>query len=275
MSTHGVSFRAPNCAIRHHPHGVMPLEVWDVLVDDVPLYLLPQAEQPAGIAELARQLQAGRARRLRDSIPLPQLTIDQVVLAGGGCLTSAQTALQSAGFDARLAPEPVWIGEAGGQALLAGLCEPGAGAVLDVGQTSLKYSFQARRRRLVRPLEQVPLELDARDPVLQPRARANTVAFIASAFADTARPAAIVMALPCEIDDALHVAGCSYPWLAGDPTLVADILITAELADTPCLVLNDAELAALSVQLTHPHRGATLVLTVGLGVGAAYLFRAD
>jgi hypothetical protein len=81
----------------------------------------------------------------------------------------------------------------------------------------------------------------------------------------------LVLALPCEIEDDLSVAGCSYPWLAGDRALVRDLLAAAELLESPCLVLNDAELAAVSVDLSRARGAGTLVLTLGLGLGGAYL----
>jgi hypothetical protein len=258
-------------ARRHHLSGLLPLEVWDVLIDDTPVYLLPQADQPQAVAELVCLLRGGRARRLRADSALPQLSIDRVVLAGGGPLARTRLAMRERGIEAELADEPLWIAEAGGRALLSTLCDPALGAVLDVGQTSLKLCFGGHRKRLPRPLGQVPLELHARDPLCQPGFRANTVAFIAGALLHQPPPRALVLALPCEIADDLSVAGCSYPWLAGDPTLVGDILAAAELSHVPCLLLNDAELAAYSVSLTRPPGAATLVLTLGLGVGSAYL----
>ena len=80
-----------------------------------------------------------------------------------------------------------------------------------------------------------------------------------------------MLALPAEIGDDLAVADCSYPWADGDRTLVDDVLTSAGV-DVPTLLLNDAELAAVTVQEQEPVC-TTLVLTVGTGVGAALVVR--
>jgi hypothetical protein len=270
--------------LRHRPAGVLPLELWDVMVGNRALYQLPHADQPAAIADVVVQLREGRARRLRPDAPLARLAIDEVVLAGGRALDDTLSALHALSIVARCAPDPLWIAEPGGRALLATFSNARSGIVLDVGQTALKLIGPRGRAHLPRPLDQVPLELHARDPALQPTFRANTVAFIAAALAGQPRPDALVLALPCEVADDLTVSGCSYPWRAGDARLVHDILRCAGLLDLPCWVLNDAELAALSVGLagcpapalwsqTTPRALTTLVLTLGLGVGAAALPR--
>jgi len=240
-----------------------------VLVEGTPLYLVEADQQPSAIARAVQLLADGRARRLLADTPLPQLVLERVVLAGGGPVDAVNQALLAQGFAAQVADEPRFIAEAGGRALLAGLCEVERGLVVDVGQTSIKVSTADARACLARPLD-VPLELHARDPRLQARYRANTVAFFASALRAPVPPAGVVLALPCEVADDLSVAGCSYPWLAGDRTLVSDVLQAAQLVDTRCLVLNDAELAALSIA-QQPNVRRTLVLTLGLGLGGAYL----
>jgi hypothetical protein len=258
-------------ARRHHAQGVLPLELWDVLLGERPLYLLQPAEIGPAIAETVRQLRVGEARRLRARERLPMLRFEHVVLAGGGALDEAAAALRALGFSVSQAQDPHWIAERGGRALLATVCEPERGAVLDVGQTALKYSDARGRSRWQRSLAEVPLELDARDPAQQASYRANTIAFIAAPLLRAPPLAGLVLALPCEIADDLRVAGCSYPWPAGDRTLIADLLRVAQLSHVPCLVLNDAELAAVSVAAQRPNTGATLVLTLGLGLGAALL----
>lgn len=234
-------------ARRHHPAGVLPLELWDALVGERPLYLLRATEIGPAIAQVVRELSVGKARRLRAHEHLPKLAFERVVLAGGGPIDEAAAALQALGFPTSRAQDPHWIAERGGRALLATLCAPERGAVLDVGQTALKYSDARGRSRWERSLCEVPLELDARDPALHPGYRANTIAFFAAPLLRAPALAGLVLALPCEIADDLSVAGCSYPWLAGDRTLIGDLLRFARLSHVPCLVLNDAELAAVSV----------------------------
>lgn len=257
-------------AQRHRPARVLPLELWDALIDGEPLYWLPAEQKPEAIASLVCALRAGSARRLRAHASLPEVAFERVVLAGGADLGTTLAALRARGLDAEVAPDPAWIAEPGGRALLHALAA-NEGAVIDVGQTALKLGDRDGRARRQRDLNEIPLELDARDPDQAPLYRARTVEFIASTLRARARPDALVMGLPCEIGDDLYVAGCSYPWPAGDATLIADILRSAGLERIPCLVLNDAELAALSVDLICAAHERTLVLTLGLGLGAAYL----
>ena len=247
---------------RYRPPGVRPLEVWDAVIDGVPLYLRPDAELPAAIVELVVQLRAGTARRLRPNTVLPRLIIERVLLGGGGATEATRAALTAANMEATIHPDPVWIGEAGGRVLVGG------GAVLEVGQTSVKYSDREGRVRVARPLATVPLESESRalDPALL---RAQTLRFFAEAARGRPRPGQLVLAMPCEIEDDLRVAGCSYPWTDGDPHLIRDLLALADFAAVPTLVLNDAELAAIAAQRCCGPR--TLVLTLGLGLGGAYL----
>lgn len=256
--------------VRHYAPNVVPLELWDAVIEGVPLYRLPADQVPCAIATLVEQLRLGLAQRLRAGTRLPGLRVERVVLAGGGPLEAAKTQLCARGIHASIADDAAWIAERGGRALLQAFAPEAAGAVIDVGQTAIKYSDAAGRLRLERDLREVPLELDVRDCAEAATFRARTIAFIASALRQRSAPAALVLGLPCEIDADLTVAGCSYPWPAGDRNLVSDILRAAQLERIPCRVLNDAELAALSVSLLHKD-DATLVLTLGLGLGAAYL----
>jgi hypothetical protein len=252
---------------RHVPGGVLPLEVWDFLVQEREIWTLPEPELPRAICTLVTALREGRARRARAGTTLPLLAIDRVVLGGGGVTEPAARALRAAGFDALVYPDPVWIGEAGGRALLEAFSPSGRGAVLEIGQTSVKYSDEEGRVRLPRPLACVPIESDSRAQD-QAALRLQTLRFFAEAPRARRLPDALVLALPCELDG-LRVAGCSYPWQDGDPTLIADLLTHAGLAAVPTRVLNDAELAAVSVSRSFGPR--TLVLTLGMGLGGAYL----
>ena len=258
-------------ARRCRPERVLGLEVWDVMVAEQPLYLVAQERLPGAIVELVRLLCAGAARRRRGTL-LPRLDIDNVVLGGGAPLEEICAELVRHERSAQIFEDPLWIAEPGGRALLSSLGAAPAHAVLDVGQTSLKLSVDGERRRLMRPLQEVPLELHARDRLDAGRCRQRTIDFLASALGAAPHLRALVLGLPCEIGDDLTVSGCSYPWPNGDGSLVQDLLRTARLQHVPCLVLNDAELAAASVAL-NAGVDATLVLTVGLGVGAAYLAR--
>ena len=264
---------------RHHPAGVMPLELWDVLIDNKPLYLVPDADQATAIASIVDQLTSGVARRHRSpDTPLPRMAIDQVVVAGGGAVDDVVKALSRV-VPAFADDDPVWIGECGGRSLLQATgANVATGLTVDVGQTSIKRSWLGQRSRLARDFRSIPLDVNARTPDIRLPARRATVAFMSSALVITTTPTAVVLALPCEIDDQLRVAGCSYPWDDDDTTLIPELLTMAGLADVDVsvLVLNDAELAAAGVAAsssTWSGDAATLVLTVGMGLGAAWLPR--
>ncbi|HEY1100749.1 MAG TPA: hypothetical protein VGF99_17550 [Myxococcota bacterium] len=327
---------------RHRPAGIVPLEVWDVVVAGTPLHLQPSAAQPAAIAAIVQQLRDGAAIRKRGQA-LPALPIERVVVAGGGDVAAVVAAIAATGIEAHAATEPVHIGRVGGLELvrdLHGDVEQRDVLVVDVGQTSIKWFVNGRTERVARPAELL-LEVDARASRDDVDWRGRCVAFIAgtirSSFLcmtnDVRRPAAIVLALPCEIDGdddvasalpvpplpsgrggkgvrqgsegvravgvevvvpassqdgltpqpplpegrggaerrpSLRVAGCSYPWPDHDPHLIADILAAADVVAVPAVVLNDAELAAVSVRVAGFGVG-TLVLTIGLGVGGAFI----
>lgn len=245
---------------RVHPSGVVPLELWDVVVDGVPLYRHTPQAQARATAQTVLALRDGSAcRRLGQR--LPASAFSQVWVGGGGDVDAVVAALLAVGVDAVAAHEPVAIAAVGGFALArdAGLADP---LVVDVGQTSLKWFSAAARGRLTRP--------DLLD-------RAAAVDWLASAVTSAVSASVevqklwncrgVVLALPAEINDDLAVADCSYPWDDGDRLLVPDVVRAAGLV-VPTLVLNDAELAAVSVQQQRPVL-PTLVLTVGTGVGAA------
>jgi len=147
--------------------------------------------------------------------------------------------------------------------------------VADVGQTAVKVLWGSRRGHHTRDFTALPIASEVAAPALVPF-HAAVVAFVATAIRETlggARPAAAVLALPCELDDDLNAGGCSYPIPKPDPTLAADILAEAGLDDLAALVLNDAELAAHAAALDPrvPRDRPTLVLTLGFGVGGALL----
>jgi hypothetical protein len=249
---------------RVHPAGVVPLELWDVVVDGVPLYRQPTQAQGRATAQAVLALRAGSAcRRLGQRLPASAFA--QVHVGGGGDVDAVVTALRAVGVVAVAEDDPVAIAAAGGFALArdAGLVDP---LVVDVGQTSLKWFTAVARGRLTRP------HLLDRAAAVHWLAMAITSAISASVEVQKYWSCrSVVLALPAEISDDLAVADCSYPWADGDRLLVHDVVRAAGRA-VPMLVLNDAELAAVSVQQQRPPL-PTLVLTVGTGVGAALVLR--
>ena len=89
------------------------------------------------------------------------------------------------------------------------------------------------------------------------------------------RPDVVVLALPCELDDRGVPGPCSYASLEGDGQFADAVLAEAGLADLPCMLVNDAELAAISARARWGERlpPQTLVLTLGYGVGGALLVK--
>jgi hypothetical protein len=194
--------------------GLVPLEIWNRPVRGGLLYEHPEELWGAirGIEFDSVFLGGGR------TVPIPRLP-----------------------YRVEVSPDGAFVGEKGGLALLKG-----RGAVIDVGQSAIKVSWNGTRRTIPRPSG------------LGSGGRLRE--FLASAI--PAAPA-FVIALPCEIDDAGIPGACTYGW-EGDATLVADAMRLAG-ADGDVFLLNDAELAALSC----PKIGErTLVVTIGYAVGA-------
>lgn len=165
-------------------------------------------------------------------------SFDSVWLGGGDPRVAA--CAERMPVPARVDPDGPFIAERGGRSLLEG-----AGAVIDVGQTSVKiWSSEHGRRRIE-------------------RAGRSFGELLAAALEDL-EPAALVLAVPCEIgDDAL--GACTY----FDQLEFGEL---QRLVPCPTLVASDAELAAASVKQDVPLlKGPTLVLTLGYGVGAALL----
>ena len=227
-----------------------------MLIDSRPLHLGGEASLAQSVVTLLTLLRLGRARRHHVPEPLAALPFAHVVLAGGGPVDAVAYALVEAGFDATIAADPLWIAARGGGWLLEhhlGVAE--RGLVVDVGQTSVKRFWHKLRERIERP---------------PTPSRAAMVAWLGQVLKTDVRPWGIVLALPAEIDAKLQVGACTWPWPEGDGDLVDEILVAADLSGVPTLVLNDAELAALSVKLAGAPP-ASLVLTLGLGVGAAFV----
>ncbi len=258
---------------RLRPPGISPLEVWDVVTPAGPLYAAATARARAdGIVSMLRALVAGSAVRARGGVVAVSVNgdddgpvaFDRVVVGGGGDIASVVAAIVAAGFVADAAG--VYVGTDGGCVLCAGAKDA---LIVDVGQTSIKRWYRGERSRTARP-PTIPMEQLTREPQARALARAHTVRFIATALQTAQPPSRIVLALPCEIDDDLVVQGCSYPWHDDDCALVNDVARAAGIDDSVDVgVINDAELAACTVV----DDGVTLMLTVGLGVGAALVRR--
>jgi len=246
---------------RHSDPRVIPLELWDVLVDGVPLHTVPRG--PGFGAELARvvdALAAGTARTPSGTrFPAVARQLERVVLAGG---LAREVAWPAGATPAAIASEPGRCSERGGLAILARAGR--RGLVIDLGQSTLKIATCEHRFVSARDLLAIPPNTG--------RGREVLVDWVANALAEAARaapPDALVFALPCEVSPLGRIGTCSYPWAEGDD-IVLEILDAAGLSRVPAALLNDAELAAIGV--ADAGAGArTLVLTLGFGVGGALL----
>jgi hypothetical protein len=258
------------------PPRVHPVEVWDWPSDGAPLQAWRQT--PSFPARLARMVCETRARPPEAWPPAARALapgVRHVHLTGGGAVGPGLVpALEAAGLSVTVADAPR-LGTAREGAARLGL--PGA-LCIDVGQTSVKLAAPGRLWCVERDWGLAPMRDEVPLPE-RPRARASTVAFLASALAPAAALRApgqpVVLALPCEwTEDGLPLS-CSYCWPAPDAGLLPELAAGSGLPLEALHVLNDAELAAAVADGDGrlPAEGVVLVLTLGFGVGGALLER--
>lgn len=240
--------------IRARLPGVSPLELWDMPVGRKSLFAWQR--EPAFPSALAAAVEELQGRTVR---------FEQIFLTGGGASRPGLVeALRGAGWDVVVASSPMFAAARAG-ARLAG----GSALCADIGQTAIKLFAGGRDVRIERDVVRAPL----RDEVpVEGRAdaRASTLDFLAESLAAHVRPETerAVVALPCAIDKGGVPGGCTYAWEKGDGALTSELATRAGLPETTWL--NDAELAAAAAA-SEPGlaRVATLVLTLGFGVGGA------
>jgi predicted NBD/HSP70 family sugar kinase len=251
---------------RYRDPRVTPIEVWDLVVDGVPLYDVPRdASFGRALARYVEALVDGAASSESGEVfPSDLAAIEHVVLLGGA---ASAVEWSSRRLRAELAPDHARCAEPGGRAI----CERNEvrrGAVVDLGQSVLKIATPRWRRSYPRDFDAIPISTRPIDA----RGREACLAFVSDALRDasTTEPDGIVFAVPCAVSAAGELATCSYPWQAGDDFVHA-VLRRAGLADVPTWILNDAELAAIGVARDRAIRSTTLALTLGFGVGAALI----
>jgi hypothetical protein len=251
---------------------VRPLEIWDLLTAAGPLHTCrPLPGFPRLLVDALEALRAGGARRACGEAR--HAPFEALAAAGGGLLDpGVRVALQDHfGPSLFFFPDPVFAAGPGGKALLRQWGR--TGVVADVGQTTVKVIREDRSFLHARNWKALP-HADRVPPELYPRQRVVLRSFVAAALREYAppRPGAVVLALPCDFPGGVPGA-CSYAGLEGDADFVEEVLAQAGLADTPCVHLNDAALAALSARELFGSRlpPITLVMTLGFGVGAALL----
>jgi len=249
----------PNAAatVTAWPHeGIVPLELSDVLIEGTTL--VGRREDPTFYASLAAAVVALRngdaVRDSGDRVPPRPWTVVSLV---GGVLDEARArdAFDAAGIMLDVVSDDAFF--AASHALEA-LGENGAlradAVVIDVGRSAIKAAGPGGRisRRRVCPA------VHGDEPSAE--LRAAFAAEIAAALVDACpgRPPSFVL---------LGMAGGGIP-------LVRDVLDRAACSESPAAIVNDAVLAAWALARRSPCRSPyQLVLTVGLGVGAALIDR--
>ena len=277
METH----RRNETITRYRAPRVTPLELWDLWVDERVLW--ETMLEPGFPALLGRSIQALRRGegRTRTDGDLPQAVagFDSLYLAGRRATEAPiRSCVSALGLPVVFAKTPHYPGQKEGLRLLEGFGST-TGWICDVGQTGFKISCATQCMRFERELKRLPVRID--DPAESiPDQRRELRAWLAEcvrAFATKAAlPDALLFALPSRLDDAAVPEGSSYIGMAGDESLLIDVIEASGLNPRNVVAMNDAELAALDA-LAEPaleSQAKTLVLTIGFGVGAALVFHA-
>ena len=259
--------------VKAWPHeGITPIELWDVRVGASTLYGL--RDDPSFYGSLVGAviaLRSGKAVR-EGGERLPAAPWDAVALVGGALdETAARDAFDAAGIALDVVAADPFFASSHAREVLA---EFGAAydnaVVIDVGQTSVKGVGPTTRIHRPRVADAIALD-----------ARAELVSYVAGVLADACvgvAPAFVLLALPCEVetrDGALALGASTYPTAGEGGALVREILAGAGCASASSAVVNDAILAAWALARRVPSQAQSrLVLTLGLGVGAALVARA-
>jgi len=273
------------CRVR--PPRIRAIEVWNLPVPEGQLWQavgLPRVEAMRrdghSDGEIGHALAASvvpAALQLHETFQIETLFLGGGLLGIAGLRSGIEAAALP--FEVVLASDPAWVGEPGGQAVLrqAGLPD---GAVVDMGQTTIKASARGVRVVKKRDVGVLPYRFIDASGHSRGGATEAAAAFLAGALADllaaaTPADAAVVLALPCPLDGACTPGPCTYGW-EGDRALLPRALQIVDERAHPwpgarprVLVLNDAELAAVSAGVETRRCGRTLCLTLGFGPGGA------
>lgn len=275
---------------RVRPAGVEAVEVWNWPIDGGPLWErvgAPRVEalRSAGLPE--SEIGSLLAQALAPAIDAmaSDFGSTQVHLGGGlaEILGFREGLARRTSLPLSFAAEGQWLHEAGGWGLLEERGS-GNGTILDVGQTSIKGAAGGRRVAWPRDLSILPRRFILEDGTSQGAPTEPAAAFIAGALIDLLRSAdpadpALILGLPCPLDDDCVLGPCTYGW-QGDGELLPRVFAIVDerlhpwlRAEPLVLVLNDAELFAESTRRElRPSPGSTtLCLTLGFGPGGAVL----
>lgn len=275
---------------RVRPAGVEAVEVWNWPTDEGPLWELvgaPRVETLRSAGRPESEIASLLARTLAPAIVAMAGHFGTAQVHLGGGLTEIpgfrQELARRTSLPLSFAAEGQWLHEAGGLALLEERGN-GNGAILDVGQTSIKGLAGGRRMAWPRDLSILPRRFILEDGTSQGAPTEPAAAFIAGALIDLLRGVdranrALILSLPCPLDDDCVLGPCTYGW-QGDGELLPRIFAMVDErlhpwpgAEPLVLVLNDAELFAESTrrELRPTPSSATLCVTLGFGPGGAVL----
>jgi hypothetical protein len=292
LPPHKTSPQAPKI-IRVSNDAMIPLEIWDAYVkdDDILWDHMYKEHFSEYLAKVLCQLQIGQFSS-PSQIPLAAEVegFDRVFITGGGALTSnliknltdqisqvySNQSIDSASipFIIECASDPRFAAIEAGKVLLSTLGEKG-GAVIDIGQTSIKTSthqYFDRDFTAVKMNDNPEVTAVERDTALQAfysfsnQAIASTMAAKNNIHNDV-----MVLALPCEISANGRLNGCSYIGFENNETLVSSLFDNLTTPPKRVYLLNDAELSAYAATVQNAEAGTirkTLVITLGFGVGA-------
>lgn len=263
------------------PHeGIVPIELWDVRVDGKSLF--ERRAEPTFYASLATAvlaLRRGEAVRGNGG-RLPARPWSVVSMVGGALDESrARDAFDAVGIALDVLSDDAFFATSHAlEALIEDGALRGDAVVIDVGQTAIKASGpggRVRRQRLID--SQFTTTLDISEPDNERTAFADE---IAAALADACPgrpPSFVLLGLPCEVErrgEDVFLGPSTYPTAGYAGALMRDVLRGAGCQTTPSAIVNDAVLAAWALARRSPCRAAfQLVLTLGLGIGAALIDR--
>lgn len=245
---------------------VLPIQVWDLDLGGRKFWEVVSARNVYDM-KMRRAAPLRIATTIADGITrgcaaIQHLGFDfgAVYLCGGvACIQGLQDALHGAGKFVFGGRDYAWEAK---QALFG----DDLFVVVDVGQTSIKaYLPDETRYVYERNTQTIPYG----ESPGKAEAAIRFIGGVIGKVAAAAPKAAILLSLPCPVDENL-VPGENTYGFAGRADFVYEALLAAEVpAETPVHVINDAELAAECAREQVFDQRRVLALTLGLGPGAA------